>query len=86
MARQRKPMTTSRSTQGLTKLEEGPAAMDEVAAHQAVCSCHPGKDSTVRGKTKAACCDDSGLHARDSSQREWHLDPLCKRRPEAACR
>lgn len=61
---------------------------ESVAAHQAACGCHA---------VGPLCCDRptfvlggldgehpaAALQAKDSSGSLWHLDPLCKVRPEA---
>ncbi len=73
---------------GLGPVEE-PEAFDvaalkeSVAAHQAECGCHPFEPDH-------SCCDDlrqrgSGVFtvAQDSSGEQWHVDWLCKVRPEA---
>jgi len=54
---------------------------DSVAAHQAVCLCHPG----IRSVCDTMDCPGStpALVVRDSASREWHIDPLCKMRSEA---
>lgn len=65
------------------------SAKESVAAHQATCGCHP------QGECDSGPCElnyqttppheDEQTHryATDSAGQRWHLDPLCKVRPEA---
>lgn len=54
---------------------------ETVAAHQAECFCHPAEASC---DDDVSVCKTQGLQvARDSSGQPWHVDPLCKVRPEA---
>jgi hypothetical protein len=71
------------------------ALKDSVAAHQAMCGCHPvlvGNLGFVSAITdnpkwsdldKPVCCERTDHGPMDSSGTMWHLDPLCKVRPEA---
>jgi hypothetical protein len=49
--------------------------MQEVAAHQHECGCHPA----------LGCACKNPRVARDFEGISWHIDPLCKVRPEATC-
>lgn len=60
-------------------LAEFQALRDSVAAHQAECSCHPEPD----GCNVDIDCEEAHQAAVDSSGQPWHVDPLCKVRPEA---
>lgn len=68
--------------------DEGPrlgqvdAAFESVAAHQADCLCHPKFNAVGPGER---CCgrDADQTDARDKAGQPWHVDPLCKIRPEA---
>lgn len=69
---------------------------ESVAAHQAECGCHPilvpnlglaqmmkdGK-ATWEDMDTPVCCDRGPDGPQDSSGTRWHVDPLCKVRPEA---
>lgn len=83
------PYTFAGATVRLEGLEalhggEADAALkDSVAAHQAVCGCHAATYNDVRAHT---CCSTDAYYVRtaqDSAGRDWHIDPLCKVRPEA---
>lgn len=88
MARTGKPVTMNRlGFEGMDLV----AAKEQVAAHQAECSCHPvshaccSRWSDVRaviydGPTKIPT---SASDASDLDRRPWHIDTLCKVRPEA---
>jgi hypothetical protein len=58
---------------------------DSVAAHQAECGCHPVTFKSFGPIDEMGCCKRSGKEsdATDGSGQPWHLDPLCKVRPEA---
>jgi len=81
MAKTGKPLTMDR------RPPDFDSAREDVAAHQATCSCHP---------VTAGCCDaPQGFggqvlprvpHGLDAGGREWHVDPLCRVRPEATRR
>lgn len=57
---------------------------ESVAAHQAECPCHPADSDACR-------CDEEAFYgsfssAQDASGALWHVDELCKARPEAVAR
>lgn len=58
---------------------------DSVAAHQAECKCHVMLFNFFSAvDDMVACCKSQRpVDARDSSGQPWHVDPLCKVRPEA---
>lgn len=67
------------------------SGFDEVAAHQATCGCHPVmheccfrwvdvRTGLYDGPTRIPA---SAGDVADSAGQPWHLDPLCKVRPEA---
>ena len=79
MVRTGKPLTMVKATGDLLAMK------DSVAAHQAKCSCHVVLfKSFSHIDDMIGCCDrkESG-DARDSAGRRWHIDPLCRVRPEA---
>jgi len=94
MVRTGKPLTMNRRDPhepSRESFERSPAGMQEraakesVAAHQATCSCHVMLFKALASvDDMVACCDrrDSG-GARDRDGNRWHIDPLCKVRPEA---
>jgi len=55
---------------------------ESVPAHQATCSCHPCRPV---GPLATGCCEGRGANGYDSAGQPWHIDPLCKVRPEARC-
>jgi len=71
-----------RSVAGVEEMRE---RKESVAAHQAECGCHPMMPKTgILGAYK--CCDVDLYYVRmahDSTDTLWHIDPLCKVRPEA---
>ena len=83
MVRTGKPLTMNRPTDGdALKM----ASMKEsVAAHQATCGCHVVTFKALGSvDDMIACCGrrDAG-DVRDHDGNRWHIDPLCKVRPEA---
>jgi len=58
---------------------------ESVAAHQAVCSCHEivGDPDTEPNEKCMTCGRLAKPDAHDPRRHEWHIDPLCKVRPEA---
>lgn len=58
-------------------------AMESVAAHQATCGCHPGSACSLGPDCFGVKFEGAPFAAKDSSGQPWHIDPLCKARPEA---
>lgn len=79
MSRTGKPMRMERESSVVSEK----LAMEQVAAHQATCTCHP---MSVGGIGQIVCCEDREIPEPDATDRSgvpWHVDPLCKIRPEA---
>lgn len=91
-SRPSKPLRMERSgTPENLSAESTEAAKESVAAHQAACGCHEivGDAETERnagGEKCLMCARTVKPDARDNRGHLWHLDPLCKVRPEAVGR
>lgn len=84
-----KPLRMERDGQGIQRMSDS-TLKDSVAAHQAECSCHVvGHGCCSRWASVHTELHDGPAHiptttgVRDLSGTPWHLDPLCKVRPEA---
>ena len=79
-----KPLRMERQFTGLTN----EAAKESVAAHQATCLCHEiigDAETEQTGEQCLICRRPVKPDARDVRGHHWHVDPLCKVRPEARC-